>query len=114
MDFRGSPPMKERIIFLTPEERDITNNYRTPENSILFIYKLAILKPRRCFFSFKFNEVQADVQYILQQHFSFSPDLHLDEPILRQTKYVQQQKILELYGHRACNTLERTHPGKVL
>jgi len=60
------------------------------------------------FFSFEFNEVQADVQHILQQYFSLCSDLPLDEQILRQTKYVQQQKILELYGHRVCNTIERT------
>lgn len=105
---RFSPDERAYYFSLTPEERDITNNYRTPENSILFILQVGYFKAKTMFFSFKFNEVQADVQYILQQHFSFSPDLHLDEPILRQTKYVQQQKILELYGHRACNTLERT------
>ena len=37
-----------------------------------------------------------------------SEDAHLVESALRQTKYIQQQSILALYGYRACNTAERS------
>jgi len=60
------------------------------------------------FFSFEFNEVQDDVRYILQQYFQDYTHIKWDEPILRQTKYLQQQNILELYDHRSCNTLHES------
>ena len=59
---RFSPDERAYYFSLTPEERDITNNYRTPENSILFILQVGYFKAKTMFFSFKFNEVQADVQ----------------------------------------------------
>jgi len=106
---RFFPDERSYYFSLTQEERDIANSYRTPENSVLFILQMGYFKAKMMFFSFEFNEVQDDVQHILQQHFSFSKDISLVEPILRQTKYVQQQKILVLYGHRACDAAERTH-----
>jgi hypothetical protein len=54
-----------------------------------------------------FKEVQDDVRHILKQHFPLSADICLAEPVLRQTRHAQQQKILALYGHRACNAAER-------
>ena len=103
------PDERAYYFSLTQEERDIANSYRTLENSVLFILQMGYFKAKMMFFSFEFNEVQDDVRHILQQHFSFSLDISLVEPILRQTKYVQQQKILVLYGHRACDAAERTH-----
>ena len=106
---RFFPDERAYYFSLTQEEREIANSYRTLENSVLFILQMGYFKAKMMFFSFDFNEVQDDVRHILQQHFSFSLDINLVEPILRQTQYVQQQKILALYGHRACDAAERTH-----
>lgn len=92
---------------LTKEERDIANSHRALENRVFFILQAGYFKAKTMFFSFEFDEVQDDVRHILRQHFPFSADIHLDEPVLRQTKHAQQQKILVLYGHRACNAAER-------
>lgn len=92
---------------LTQEERDNANNHRTLENRVLFILQAGYFKAKTMFFSFEFNEVQDDVRYILRQHFPLSTDIRLVEPVLRQTKHAQQQKILALYEHRACNASER-------
>ena len=92
---------------LTQEERDIANSHRALENRVLFILQAGYFKAKTMFFSFEFNEAQDDVRYILRQHFPLSADIRLVEPVLRQTKHAQQQKILALYGHRACNSVER-------
>ena len=72
---RFFPDERAYYFSLTQEERDIANSYRTPENSVLFILQLGYFKAKMMFFSFEFDDVQDDVRYILQQHFSFSPDM---------------------------------------
>src|SRR5665648_298884 len=104
---RFYPDDRTYYFSLTQAERDISNSYRTLENRVLFILQVGYFKAKTMFFSFEFNEVHDDVRHILQQHFSFSPDIQWIEPVLRQTKHPQQQKILALYGYRTCNALER-------
>lgn len=104
---RFYPDERAYYFSLTQKERDIVNSYRTHENRVLFILQAGYFKAKTMFFHFEFKEVHEDVQHILQQHFSFSKDILLIEPILRQTRSDQQQQILTLYGHRACNAAER-------
>jgi len=104
---RFSPDERAYYFSLTQEERDIANSHRAQENRVLFILQAGYFKAKTMFFSFEFNEVQDDVRHILLQHFPLSADIRLSEPVLRQTKHAQQQKILALYGHRACNAAER-------
>jgi TnpA family transposase len=92
---------------LTQEERDIANSHRALENRVLFCLQAGYFKAKTMFFSFEFNAVQTDFRYILRQHFPLSANFSWTEPVLRQTKHVQQQKILALYGYRACNADER-------
>jgi len=70
---------------------------------------MGYFKAKMMFFSFEFNEVQDDVRHILQQHFSFSLDICLAEPILRQTKYVQQQKNLGTVWSSRLRRAEHTN-----
>ncbi len=98
---------KEYYFSITQEERDIADNHRSIENRVLFILQIGYFKAKTMFFSFEFNEVQDDIQHILQQHFPLSSGFDMAEPVIRQTKHAQQQKILTLYGYRACNAAER-------
>jgi Domain of unknown function (DUF4158) len=98
---------QEYYFSLTQEERDITNSHRSIENRVLFILQAGYFKAKTMFFSFEFNDVHNDIQYILRQHFPLCVDIPMAGPVLRQTKHSQQQKILELYGYRACNAEER-------
>ncbi len=50
-----------------------------------------------------------DIRYILQQHFPGISEIRRQALILRQTRHAQQQKILALYGYRACQDAERAH-----
>ncbi len=102
------PDEQSYYFSLTQEERDLANSHRSIENRVLFILQAGYFKAKTMFFSFEFNEVQDDIRHILQQHFPLSNDIHMAEPVLRQTKHAQQQKILALYGYRACNAEERT------
>ena len=102
------PDEQSYYFSLTQEERDLANSHRSIENRVLFILQAGYFKAKTMFFSFEFNEVRGDVRHILRQHFPLSDDIHIVEPILRQTKHAQQQKILALYGYRACNASERT------
>ncbi len=104
---RFYPEERTYHFALTQEEREIANRYRTRENRILFILQAGYFKAKTMFFSFAFNEVQDDIRYILQQHFSLVSDIRWQAPILRQTRHAQQQKILALYGYRACQKAER-------
>ncbi len=110
-DLYGRPRFypEERTYYfaLTPEERDIANSYRTRENRILFILQAGYFKAKTMFFTFELHEVQDDIRYILQQHFSLVSEIRWQAPILRQTRHAQQQKILALYGYRACQEAER-------
>jgi hypothetical protein len=100
---------QEYYFSLTQEERDIANSHRSIENCVLFILQAGYFKAKTMFFSFEFKDVYNDIQYILRQHFPLSFDVHIAGPVLRQTKHSQQQKILELYGYRACNAAERAY-----
>ncbi len=104
---RFYPEEQTYYFALTPEERDIANSYRTRENRILFILQAGYFKAKTMFFSFALHEVQDDIRYILQQHFSLVSEIRWQAPILRQTRHAQQQKILALYGYRTCQEAER-------
>jgi TnpA family transposase len=104
---RFDPDEQSYYFSLTQEERHLANSHRSIENRVLFILQAGYFKAKTMFFSFEFNEVQGDIRHILQQYFPLSADIHIIEPVLRQTKHGQQQKILALYGYRPCNAAER-------
>jgi hypothetical protein len=106
---RFDPDEQSYHFSLTQEERDLANSHQSIENRVLFILQAGYFKAKTMFFSSEFNEVQGDIRHILRQHFPLSADIHMVEPILRQTKHAQQQRILTLYGYRACNAAERVY-----
>jgi len=102
------PEEQAHYFALTQEERDIANSHRAIENRVLFILQVGYFKAKTMFFSFEFNDVRDDVRYIMRQYYSLSGNANLTEPVLRQTRHAQQQKILALYGYHTCNAVERT------
>ena len=99
----------ERVHFfsLSSEERALADAHYNLANRVLFILQLGYFKARTLFFSFEFDEVQEDVRHVLQRHYDRSDDAALIAPSLKQTRYGQQRKILDLYGYRGCNGKER-------
>ena len=99
----------ERLHFfsLSSEERALADAHYNLANRALFILQLGYFKARTLFFSFEFEEVQEDVRHVLQRHYHRSDDAALVVPSLKQTRYGQQRKILDLCGYRACTGKER-------
>ena len=99
----------ERLHFfsLSSEERALADAHYNLANRALFILQLGYFKARTLFFSFEFEEVQEDVRHVLQRHYHRSDDAALVAPSLKQTRYGQQRKILDLCGYRSCTGKER-------
>jgi len=101
---------EERVHFfsLTPEERAVADGHYNLASRVLFILQAGYFKAKTLFFAFEFDDVPEDVRHILQQHYPQFHDVELAAPSLKQTRYTQQRKILELYSYRACHAEERT------
>jgi Domain of unknown function (DUF4158) len=67
---------------------------------------LVISKRSTYFFTFDFDDVLEDTEYILQQHFS-SAKIDDPSPVNKRTRLRQQRLILELYNYRNCGTEQR-------
>ena len=90
----------ERVYYfsLNPEESAVADSHRTLANRVLFILQAGYFKAKTMFFTFSFDEVRDDVRHILRHHFPLYGDIHLAEPIPRQSRAAQQHRILALYG----------------
>ena len=100
---------EERVHFfsLSSEERALADGHYNLVNRVLFILQAGYFKARTLFFSFDFDDVQADVRHVLEHHYAGFDDAELAGPSLKQTRHAQQRKILDLYGYRACDAKER-------
>jgi hypothetical protein len=100
---------EERVHFfsLSSEERALADGHYNLVNRVLFILQAGYFKARTLFFSFDFDDVQADVRHVLEHHYAGFDDAELAAPSLKQTRHAQQRKILDLYGYRACDAKER-------
>jgi hypothetical protein len=74
---------------------------------VLFILQAGYFKAKTLFFSFEIDEVADDVKHVLQQHYPQYHDTALKSAIVKQTRYAQQRKLLELYAYHACAGDER-------
>ena len=92
---------------LTPEERTVVDSHRTLANRVLFILQAGYFKAKMMFFTFEFDEVEDDVRHILQQHFPLYRGKRPVEAVAKQSRTMQQQRILGLYGYRTCDAAER-------
>jgi Domain of unknown function (DUF4158) len=99
----------ERVHYfaLTPEERAVADGHYSLASRVLFILQAGYFKAKTLFFSFEIDEVADDVKHVLQQHYPQYHDTALKSAIVKQTRYAQQRKLLELYDYHACAGDER-------
>jgi len=99
----------ERLHFfsLTPDERAVTDGHYSLESRVLFILQAGYFKAKTMFFTFEFPQVREDVLHVLQHHYPLHQGKELTAPVLKQTRYNQQQKLLALYDYRLCDAAER-------
>lgn len=100
----------ERIFYfgLSAEERTLADAHYNLANRVLFILQLGYFKARALFFTFAFDDVWEDARYVLRQYYPRSHDAELAASNLKQTRHMQQKKILSLYGYHACTGKERS------
>jgi len=91
---------------LTPPEQGLVQVLRTLSTQVAFILQLGYFKAKQRFFSFTFDEVADEVQYILAQSLSVHGRVTL-EPPHRRTLVTQHQIILDRFGYRLCTVAER-------
>jgi hypothetical protein len=83
-------------------ELDALSHYSTTKTRVAFILQLAYFKTKHQFFNFKFEDVHADVQYILVKFFKITR-LKLKGNITRQYLNMQKQIILNLFNYQDCS-----------
>ena len=98
----------ERIQFfsLSQPEKDLLQELRSVKSQVLFVLQLGYFKAKHLFFSFDFDEVDDDAQYVCEQHFNAS-DFDGLSALEKRTRLRQQRLILELFKYRNCNDEER-------
>lgn len=91
----------ERKLYFTINERELhsLNQYSNIKTRIYFILQLGYFKAKHQFFKFKFEDVRADVEYILSKFFK-GAETKLSGKISR--NYIKQQKnnILQLFAYQ--------------
>ena len=91
----------EREIYFTLNsiEQDILAKYSNTKTRVFFILQLGYLKAKNQFFTFSFEEVRDDVNYILSQLFS-KTGLALSGRISREYISLQKRAILQFFDYR--------------
>ena len=92
---------KIRYFTLTAIEIRELDSFRTTKTKMHFILQLGYFKARRLFFTFQYQQIREDVQYIQQQIFPEKGDFQ-DVEISKPSRLLQQQTILELFGYQHC------------
>lgn len=93
---------RELYFAMNQVELDVLSHYSTTKTRVSFILQLAYFKAKHQFFNFNFEDVQADVEYILSNLFKIT-DLVLRGSITRQCLSMQKQDILNLFDYQDCS-----------
>lgn len=88
---------QEWFFELTQQERPIFDTAATPETKIDAILQLGYFKAKQNFFTWTFNSVQSDFDYIRQRY--FDSIITTKTTIGRKAKYNNQQWVLSLFGY---------------
>ena len=91
----------EREIYFTLNsiEQDVLAKYSNTKTRVFFILQLGYFKAKNQFFTFSFEEVRDDVNYILSQLFS-KTGLALSGRISREYISLQKRAILQFFDYR--------------
>ncbi len=109
---------EQQLYFeFTQNQLDILGQFGTVKTKVHFLLQLAYFKAKNQFFTFTFDHVQDDVDYVLAKFFK-KTDVVLEGSITRQRVNQQKHIILTLFDYQAwsvtlANQIE-THIGELL
>ncbi len=92
-------------FYLSSEERMLAGEFHSIKSRIFFTLQLGYFKARRQFFVVNLDEVRQDIQFIQACYYPEHPAV--DSIITKATRLKHQQLILNVFGHRYCQTAER-------
>ena len=109
---------EQQLYFeLTQIELDTLGQFGTIKTKVHFILQLAYFKAKNQFFSFTFDDVRVDVDYVLAKFFK-KTDVVFHGNITRQRINQQKQIILNLFDYKACSVEQviqiEAHIGELL
>lgn len=91
---------------LTPPEQDLLGHFRTVPSQLFFLLQLGYFKAKHLFFSFRFAEVEDDLQHLCGRYFPQAQWVALP-PLNKRTVLKQHSMLLQLFGYRSCFAAER-------
>jgi TnpA family transposase len=99
---------EDRIHYfsLAQPEKELLCAFRSVKSRAYFVLQLGYFKIKHLFFTFDLHEVEADLQYVLKQHFDHREIDDLSA-IDKATRLKQQRLILELFNYRSCDAKAR-------
>lgn len=87
---------------LSQPEKDLLEVLRSAKSRAYFILQLGYFKAKHIFFIFDLHEVEADLQYVLNQYF-YNTKIVDTTSIDKSTRLKQQQIILQLFTYHICD-----------
>jgi len=103
---RFSADERIRSFTLTPAEHEALQLLRVVSSQTAFILQLGYFRAKQLFFSFAFDEVAADVHYILERYFPQTQDVEL-RALNKRTILNQHHLICALFTYQRCGARER-------
>lgn len=90
---------RELYFSLSRDELTALKQYSTTKTRVAFILQLAYFKAKHQFFTFTFDDVRTDVDYILERYYKIKNAI-LPSSITRQSLNQQKNVILNLFGYQ--------------
>jgi len=90
---------RELYFSMDSQELEALNNYATTKTRAYFILQLGYFKASQQFFNFEFQEVRADLAYVLSKYFKI-PKGRFTSCITRQCISLQKKTILKLFDYQ--------------
>ena len=101
---------QEKYFSLSQSEQEILETFHYNQSKLYFILQLGYFKARQMFFTFNIGDVENDIQFIKQRHFS-DVDIKIAETT-KPTRLAHRDIILRLYGYRKCTEGIRNDLGE--
>jgi TnpA family transposase len=101
---------EERLLYfsLTETEIELVAKVRSFVSKLNFILQLGYFKARHLFFSFEFQNVSADVEFIRRMYFPKDKrNIHTLEKVAINTVLKHRRAIIELYEYQFCGQTEK-------
>ena len=94
----------EQLLYfeMTQAELNVLDQFRNLKTKVYLILQLSYFKAKNQFFTFQFEEVSSDVEYVLLKFFN-KTGTSLQGGIVRQKINQQKQIILALFSYKDCS-----------